>query len=67
MERASWTHTAFTPINILSQLNNIGGNLERGQQEDAHEFMRSLSHYLLLVFINFSFHPLYNFRDIFAI
>ncbi|XP_057766809.1 ubiquitin carboxyl-terminal hydrolase 18 [Salvia miltiorrhiza] len=40
VERASWSHTAFIPINILSRLNFIGGNLECGQQEDAHEFLR---------------------------
>ncbi|KAL1557411.1 ubiquitinyl hydrolase 1 [Salvia divinorum] len=40
VESASWCHTAFIPIHILSRLNSIGGNLERGQQEDAHEFMR---------------------------
>lgn len=31
---------AFSPINILSRLPNIGGNLGYGSQEDAHEFMR---------------------------
>ncbi|KAG6638508.1 hypothetical protein CIPAW_10G039800 [Carya illinoinensis] len=30
----------FSPINILSRLPNIGGNLGYGSQEDAHEFMR---------------------------
>lgn len=30
----------FSPINILSRLPNIGGNLGYGKQEDAHEFMR---------------------------
>lgn len=46
MERVSWSHSSFIPINILSQLHNIGGNLEHGKEEDAHEFMRSLSLYL---------------------
>ncbi|KAL5699328.1 ubiquitinyl hydrolase 1 [Ranunculus cassubicifolius] len=30
----------FSPINILSRLPHIGGNLGYGKQEDAHEFMR---------------------------
>lgn len=41
VERANWSHTPFSPINILSQLPYIGGNLGYGKQEDAHEFMRS--------------------------
>ncbi|KAL7600718.1 hypothetical protein Lser_V15G22641 [Lactuca serriola] len=40
VERASQSHHAFSPINILSRLPNIGGNLGYGKQEDAHEFMR---------------------------
>lgn len=40
MERASQSNHAFSPINILSRLPNIGGNLGYGKQEDAHEFMR---------------------------
>ncbi|KAF3775482.1 Ubiquitin carboxyl-terminal hydrolase 19 [Nymphaea thermarum] len=32
----------FSPINILSRIPNIGGNLGYGKQEDAHEFMRSV-------------------------
>ncbi|CAI9275087.1 unnamed protein product [Lactuca saligna] len=40
VERASQSHHAFSPINILSRLPNIGGNLGNGKQEDAHEFMR---------------------------
>ncbi|KAK1417871.1 hypothetical protein QVD17_27005 [Tagetes erecta] len=40
MERASRSNHAFSPINILSRLPNIGGNLGHGKQEDAHEFMR---------------------------
>ncbi|KAH6774297.1 ubiquitin-specific protease 18 [Perilla frutescens var. hirtella] len=40
VKRASWSHTAFIPINIISRLHNIGGNLEHGKEEDAHEFMR---------------------------
>ncbi|XP_030475492.1 ubiquitin carboxyl-terminal hydrolase 18 [Syzygium oleosum] len=40
LERASQSLHAFSPINILSRLPNIGGNLGYGRQEDAHEFMR---------------------------
>ncbi|KAM0029669.1 putative ubiquitinyl hydrolase 1 [Helianthus debilis subsp. tardiflorus] len=40
MERACQSNHAFSPINILSRLPNIGGNLGYGKQEDAHEFMR---------------------------
>ncbi|KAB1219899.1 Ubiquitin carboxyl-terminal hydrolase 18 [Morella rubra] len=40
VERASQSLQAFSPINILSRLPNIGGNLGYGRQEDAHEFMR---------------------------
>lgn len=40
VERASWSQQPFSPINILSRLPNIGGNLGYGKQEDAHEFMR---------------------------
>jgi ubiquitin carboxyl-terminal hydrolase 36/42 len=40
VERASRSTQAFSPINILSRLPNIGGNLGYGKQEDAHEFMR---------------------------
>ncbi|GJZ26605.1 ubiquitin carboxyl-terminal hydrolase 18-like protein [Tanacetum coccineum] len=40
MERACRSNHAFSPINILSRLPNIGGNLGYGKQEDAHEFMR---------------------------
>ncbi|KAI3453973.1 hypothetical protein Pfo_010636 [Paulownia fortunei] len=40
VERASQSITPFSPINILSRLPNIGGNLGYGKQEDAHEFMR---------------------------
>lgn len=42
VERASQSCAPFSPINILSRLPNIGGNLGYGKQEDAHEFMRSL-------------------------
>lgn len=42
MERASRSVNPFSPMNILSRLPNIGGNLGYGKQEDAHEFMRSL-------------------------
>ncbi|XP_071741697.1 ubiquitin carboxyl-terminal hydrolase 18-like [Rutidosis leptorrhynchoides] len=40
MERVSRSNHAFSPINILSRLPNIGGNFGYGKQEDAHEFMR---------------------------
>lgn len=40
VERASQSSLPFSPINILSRLPNIGGNLGYGRQEDAHEFMR---------------------------
>lgn len=40
MERASRGQQPFSPINILSRLPSIGGNLGYGKQEDAHEFMR---------------------------
>ncbi|XP_059658289.1 ubiquitin carboxyl-terminal hydrolase 18 [Cornus florida] len=40
IERASESRHPFSPINILSRLPNIGGNLGYGKQEDAHEFMR---------------------------
>ncbi|GAA0185681.1 cysteine protease [Lithospermum erythrorhizon] len=40
LERASQSSHPFSPINILSRLPNIGGNLGHGSQEDSHEFMR---------------------------
>ncbi|CAI0376528.1 unnamed protein product [Linum tenue] len=40
VERASQSSHPFSPINILSRLPKIGGNLGYGRQEDAHEFMR---------------------------
>ncbi|GER34397.1 ubiquitin carboxyl-terminal hydrolase family protein [Striga asiatica] len=40
VERASQSCNPFSPMNILSRLPNIGGNLGYGKQEDAHEFMR---------------------------
>lgn len=40
IKRASESSQPFSPINILSKLPNIGGNLGYGRQEDAHEFMR---------------------------
>lgn len=30
----------FSPVDIVSQLRNIGRGLSYGNQEDAHEFMR---------------------------
>lgn len=30
----------FSPVNIVSQVRNIGRGLSYGKQEDAHEFMR---------------------------
>uniref|UniRef100_A0A6N2M5X9 USP domain-containing protein n=1 Tax=Salix viminalis TaxID=40686 RepID=A0A6N2M5X9_SALVM len=38
--RPSQSTLPFSPINMLSRLPNIGGNLGYGRQEDAHEFMR---------------------------
>lgn len=38
--RCGQSSQPFSPINILSRLPNIGGNLGYGRQEDAHEFMR---------------------------
>ncbi|XP_021755587.1 ubiquitin carboxyl-terminal hydrolase 18-like [Chenopodium quinoa] len=40
MTKASRSQQPFSPINILSRLPSIGGNLGHGKQEDAHEFMR---------------------------
>ncbi|KAK8509378.1 hypothetical protein V6N13_062429 [Hibiscus sabdariffa] len=40
VERSIQSSHPFSPINILSRLPNIGGNLGYGRQEDAHEFMR---------------------------
>ncbi|KAE8665235.1 Ubiquitin carboxyl-terminal hydrolase 18 [Hibiscus syriacus] len=40
VERSIQSLHPFSPINILSRLPNIGGNLGYGRQEDAHEFMR---------------------------
>ncbi|RCV22095.1 hypothetical protein SETIT_4G192800v2 [Setaria italica] len=40
IQRASESIHPFSPMNILSHLPNIGGNLGYGRQEDAHEFMR---------------------------
>ncbi|CAL5390247.1 unnamed protein product [Camellia sinensis] len=40
VERSSESQHLFSPINILSRLPNIGGDLCYGKQEDAHEFMR---------------------------
>ncbi|PUZ59696.1 hypothetical protein GQ55_4G063100 [Panicum hallii var. hallii] len=40
VQRASESIHPFSPVNILSHLPNIGGNLGYGRQEDAHEFMR---------------------------
>ncbi|CAL5411670.1 unnamed protein product [Camellia sinensis] len=40
VERSSESRYPFSPINILSRLPNIGGDLGYGKQEDAHEFMR---------------------------
>ncbi|CAM0909054.1 unnamed protein product [Alopecurus aequalis] len=40
IQRAIDSAHPFAPMNILSHLPNIGGNLGIGRQEDAHEFMR---------------------------
>ena len=42
VERTCQSLHPFSPINILSRLPSIGGNLGYGKQEDAHEFMRCL-------------------------
>lgn len=41
LERANQSRFPFSPMNIISRLPNIGGNLGYGRQEDAHELMRS--------------------------
>lgn len=43
VERTRLSSQAFSPMNILSRLPNIGGTLGYGRQEDAHEFMRFVS------------------------
>ena len=40
IHKACQSRQPFSPINILSRIPNIGGNLGYGSQEDAHEFMR---------------------------
>ncbi|KAK9683621.1 hypothetical protein RND81_10G153900 [Saponaria officinalis] len=40
MDRARKSQQPFSPINILSRLPSMGGNMGHGRQEDAHEFMR---------------------------
>ncbi|XP_047170037.1 ubiquitin carboxyl-terminal hydrolase 18-like [Vigna umbellata] len=40
VEKVRLSSKAFSPMNILSRLPNIGGTLGYGRQEDAHEFMR---------------------------
>ncbi|CAH2061213.1 unnamed protein product [Thlaspi arvense] len=40
LERANQSRFPFSPMNIISRLPNIGGNLGYGRQEDAHELMR---------------------------
>ncbi|KAL2346631.1 hypothetical protein Fmac_000631 [Flemingia macrophylla] len=40
VEKARQSSEAFSPMNILSRLPNLGGTLGCGRQEDAHEFMR---------------------------
>ncbi|KAL2897508.1 Ubiquitin carboxyl-terminal hydrolase 19 [Bienertia sinuspersici] len=40
LTRASRNPQPYSPLNILSRLPSIGGNLGYGKQEDAHEFMR---------------------------
>ncbi|XP_031480626.1 ubiquitin carboxyl-terminal hydrolase 18-like isoform X1 [Nymphaea colorata] len=40
IHRLRQSSNPFSPINILSRIPNIGGNLGYWQQEDAHEFMR---------------------------
>jgi hypothetical protein len=38
--RVRQNQTPFSPIRILSRMQNIGNHLGYGRQEDAHEFMR---------------------------
>jgi len=40
VEKVRLSSKAFSTMNILSRLPNIGGTLGYGRQEDAHEFMR---------------------------
>ncbi|KAK4756435.1 hypothetical protein SAY87_006562 [Trapa incisa] len=40
LERASNDFNPFSPVNVLSRLPHIGGNLGYGSQEDACKFMR---------------------------
>jgi ubiquitin carboxyl-terminal hydrolase 36/42 len=40
LDRANYSRFPFSPMNIISRLPNIGGNLGYGRQEDAHELMR---------------------------
>ncbi|ESQ46454.1 hypothetical protein EUTSA_v10000088mg [Eutrema salsugineum] len=40
LDRANLSRFPFSPMNIISRLPNIGGNLGYGRQEDAHELMR---------------------------
>ncbi|KAJ0260330.1 Ubiquitin carboxyl-terminal hydrolase 19 [Hirschfeldia incana] len=40
LERANISRFPFSPMNIISRIPNIGGNLGYGRQEDAHELMR---------------------------
>lgn len=49
IKRASESLQSFSPINILSRLPNIGGNLGYGRQEDAHEFMRSFAFFIIWI------------------
>ncbi|XP_061374902.1 ubiquitin carboxyl-terminal hydrolase 18-like [Gastrolobium bilobum] len=40
VEKTMLSSQAFSPMNIVSRVHNIGGTLGYGRQEDAHEFMR---------------------------
>ncbi|XP_019436178.1 PREDICTED: ubiquitin carboxyl-terminal hydrolase 18-like [Lupinus angustifolius] len=40
VERTRLSSQSFSPMNILSRLPNIGGTIQYGREEDAHEFTR---------------------------
>ncbi|KAJ0984725.1 hypothetical protein J5N97_003081 [Dioscorea zingiberensis] len=40
LQKAKQGKSPLSPFGILSHIQNIGGNLGRGREEDAHEFLR---------------------------
>ncbi|XP_022849586.1 ubiquitin carboxyl-terminal hydrolase 16-like [Olea europaea var. sylvestris] len=40
VSKARESYSPFSPIRIVSQLQNIGSHLANGREEDAHEFLR---------------------------